>query len=560
MTRISLFFAAALALGAWLTPNHYLPWLTFHGELMMAAALALAAAGEFASRPPAPREALTPLMLLAAGLAVLPFVQFGFGLIRFAGEAWVSALYLVGFALSMWLGQRLVARLGAGVLAEGLAGLFLAASVLSVGLQLMQWQRLEGLGIFMVDMPPWGRPFANFAQPNHLATLLLMGLAGVLLLHERGRVGVVGTALAALLLLFGMAMTGSRTAWVAVAVLVAAVALARRRLALRSSLPLLAGLSLAFVAFVAAWAPMNEALLLSGGRSLANQAQVGPRPLFYATMLDAVSREPLFGYGWNQGLLAQQRVLDAHPPGGRLMGNSHNLVLDLMVWNGVPLALAIVAALGAWSWRQLRAARDATQGFLLAIVGGVFVHALFEYPLSYAYFLLPVGLAMGALDALAPPRRTVALPRPALAGVAAVALALLAWVTVEYAEVESNARTLAFETARIGSVRIDSAAPELHLLTQWRDYLRFARIEPTAAVDEAQLAWMARMAERFPYSASLLRLAKAQALSGHPDDAQRTLARLCLLHAGPRCRDALRDWQRAARQELPALAAVRLPG
>lgn len=559
MSPISLFFAALLALGAWLAPNHYLPWVAFHGEWMMAVALALAVAGELVTRKPQAPDTLSLFALGALALAVVPLLQAASGLILLSGDAWVVTLYLIGFALAFWLGQRLVARLGAARLAEGLALVFVTGSVLSVGLQLLQWLQIVALGIFRVDMPPWGRPFANFAQPNHLATLLLLGLAGVALLYERRRIGPAGAALAALFIAFGMAATGSRTAWVALGLLALGALLARRRLALRLPATAIVALGLAFAAMVLAWAPLNEALLLSGGRSLANQAQVGPRPLFFATMLDAISRQPWFGYGWNQGLLAQQHVLEAHPAGGRLMGNAHNMVLDLMVWNGIPLGLAIAAGIAAWLVRQLRGARDVVQGFLLAAVGGVFVHAMFEYPLSYAYFLLPVGVMMGALDALAPPRRQFALPRFVMPSIAGAAAALLALLTVEYAEVEANTRTLAFETARIGHSRIESVAPELRLLTQWREYLRFARIEPGPGLPAEQIVWMTQLTERFPYSPSMLRLAQAQALNGDPAAAQRTLARLCLLHSATRCRDAVREWRQLARESYPQLAAVPLP-
>ena len=480
MVTVSLLFAALVGVLSWLTPNHSAPWPSFHGEFMMALACLLALLGELAQRPTRP-DRLAPLTAATLLVALVPLVQLALGQIRFAGDGWMAFAYLLGFALAQWLGQRLAWRWDITSVAEALAGLFLIGSVLSVGLQLYQWLELFGLGIFSADMPPFGRPYANFAQPNHLATALFLGLAGTLYLYERRRLGMGAVSGTALFLAFGMVMTGSRTAWLAMGLLVPVLAWARRPLALRMPWYGAPGLGLAFCAFVAVWPVLNELLLLTPGRSLAEQSQGGPRPLFYATMLDAVSRHPWVGYGWNQGLIAQGAVLDDHPANGRLMGNSHNTLLDLLVWNGVPVALAIIGLLAWWAWRQAKACRDATAFFLLTALGGVAVHAMLEYPLSHAYFLLPVGLMMGLLEVAAPMRWALRLPRAVGVAVAGAAAVLLGTIAVEYLEVESNTRVLSWELARIGTGSITSVAPDVMLLSQWREYLHFARLEPARA-------------------------------------------------------------------------------
>ena len=81
--------------------------------------------------------------------------------------------------------------------------------------------------------------------------------------------------------------------------------------------------------------------------------------------------------------------------------HTHNLLLQLAVELGLPAA-ALVTGLLAWAgWRSWRQARRASgeQG-VIARAGGVLVliaalHSLVEYPLWYAYFLLPTGLAWG---------------------------------------------------------------------------------------------------------------------------------------------------------------------
>lgn len=76
------------------------------------------------------------------------------------------------------------------------------------------------------------------------------------------------------------------------------------------------------------------------------------------------------------------------------------------------------------------------------------LHALLEYPQAYLYFLLPVGLMIGVIEARVPVHRTLALPRPVFG---LLALALLAGVVFWDALRASNAYTeVRFAEARIG--------------------------------------------------------------------------------------------------------------
>lgn len=93
-----------------------------------------------------------------------------------------------------------------------LAGALTIAALISVWLALYQWT-LQPSNIWIADLPPNARPFANLAQPNQLATLLSMGLAAVLFFYEKHTLHRISSSLLALLLLFGIALTQSRTPW-----------------------------------------------------------------------------------------------------------------------------------------------------------------------------------------------------------------------------------------------------------------------------------------------------------------------------------------------------------
>jgi len=558
MSNSLLAFAALAGIASWLAPNHYLPWLSFHAEVAMVAAFALAFFAELV-RSDTKTYRLSGLAVAVLALSAVPLLQAVAGRIHFAGDAVLAFGYLVALGLSIILGTSLVTRLGADAVFERLSWAFVAAATLSVGVQLYQWLRIDGLGIFAAELPDFARPFANVAQPNHLATMLFLGLVGVLFLYERRKLRGSVACLAALFLEFGISMTGSRTAWLAMAVLAAWLLWARAKAGLRLPVRAIILLAGGFVLFVVVWGPLCEALILASGRTMANQSQAGPRPMMWASMLDAISREPWFGYGWNQALVAHSRVVDAHPAAGRLIGHSHNLMLDLMVWNGIPLGLTLIGLLAWWFWKHGRACRSPFQACLLAALAGVFLHALVEYPLSYMYFLLPVGLMMGMLDSVPLSRVRFGAPRWSMLLAASGSTALAVLITVEYVQIEANMRILQFELARIGTGTIQSKAPELTLMTHTREYLRFARFDAHAGMSPDRLAWMGKVAERFPFAKAQLNYAVANALNGRPEIAREVLARLCHMHTPRRCNDSLRAWRELAQSRYPQLSGISGP-
>jgi hypothetical protein len=417
---------------------------------------------------------------------------------------------------------------------------------------------LSGLGVLAVDLPPAGRPFANVAQPNHLATLLVLGMVACIVLRHCGELGRASFGIAIGFLCFGIVMTQSRAAWVEVGALVLGLWLMLERANLRISRSSLVALMVGFVLLTLGWEALCEVLYLPVGRTLAEQAGDGARRLLWTATIRAVEQAPWFGYGWNQVSVAQSRLALENAPTGVMFEHSHSLFIDLLVWNGVPLGLLLSVALVGWFWKHLRACRDAASGLLLLSVAVVFAHALLEFPMEYMYILLPVGMAMGAVEARSVAGRVVTVPRALTLALAGLAAASGVWVFVEYMKVEDNYRQLRFESARIGSAAVKPDVPDLAVLTQLRELLRFARTEASRDMQPQQLEAMHKVAERYGYPSVLFRYALAAGLNGRPDVAQDTLMRLCRIHEVKRCEEGRVAWKQMAEQRYPELRAVRL--
>ncbi len=492
---------------AWLLPNHYSPWPSAWQDGF---ALALLTAAVFTL----PRQCRLPTAwLFTSGLAAASvLVQWAMGRLHFGGDALMVVGYLAAFVLSIAVGDALQ-RAGGPLKEDGLLALLtaiVAAAIVSVGIAALQWTDAIRLGIYVAELPPGSRPFGNVAQPNHLCTIAFMGLCCVFYLHQVGQVHFP----ALLGALYALAVLG--------------------------------------------WPRLNDALLLSGGRSIAEQMQGGTRWLHWAALADAIGREPWLGYGWQQVSRAQQVVSLDHPLSGEHIEHSHNIVLDLLVWAGIPVGLLLVGLIVRWFVVNIRACRDAGACWLLAAVGGVLVHGMLEYPLEYAYFLIPVGIMVGYVSSRLNVDRSVALPWLPMRVFSVAFVGMFCWVGMEYLTAEENHRTLRLESARIGVPGIRTPAPDLTLLTQLEAFLEFARTEARVGMRPLELDAMRRVSQRFAYPPVMFRYALAAGLNGRPDVAQDSLGRLCRSYPLQRCEEAIVAW-RQAQGKFPVLARIAPP-
>lgn len=552
---------------AYLLPNHYSPWLSVHQE--MGAVLAFAPMLIWASMK---FRWMPALSIAAMALSVVPLVQIVSGTLSFASDGWMATLYLAGFALAIHSGARcaegdeLPGKINFAPVRLPLTGLLLAA-VWSVGIQMYQWLMLGDRGIYVAELPPLSRPFGNLAQPNQLATLLLMGIASVLFFWEMRKLRTTIALAAALILAFGLVMTGSRSVLLTLVWLVPAFALLRRRCSLRASpaaIMLIAGF---YLLCSLGWTTINQALLLviDANASVERMAELGIRKVLWVSMADAISRAPWIGYGWGQIGSAQTATALDYPPTFSFFDSSHNLLIDLALWNGLPVAVMVTLVLVAWFGWQIYQCRDPLSFALLVAIGVVFSHAMVEYPLNYAYFLLPVGFLMGVLSAAHPspfddlhPKRWFVFLRGSVVASSAALLVLAVAVIVEYVPFEDDWRLMQFQERRIGS-REPTQSPPAVILTGLREFMRFSRTEAKPGLSAQDLDWMRRVSERYAYASPMFKYALAQALNNLSPGAQLTLRRLCKMQTEAACKSARREWRELMQNQYPQLADTPFP-
>jgi len=542
---------------SWLIPNHYMPWPAFESDLAMALALTALAVLIFVRSRGA--WSVDALITGCLAIALVPMLQWQFGLLHFRGDAWMSGAYLFGFALAMMVGRK--ARTMPNFVLDVVLGAALSASLLSVGVQLYQWlglhrlDELAGLGVWLMHTSG-ARPAANLGQPNQLATLLLWGLIGTWWAFSRRWIGAGVAVTAAAYLLFGVAMTQSRTAWLGMIVLGGGLLGYRRVLDGRSVGVVICLLGLYCGLLITCWDAIVKGLLLADSVSLAERLQPGHRIANWLVCFEAVKQRPWFGFGWGQISVAQQSALLNGPASGEYLADAHNVVLDLILWNGVPLGLLICAGLAIWLWKTMKTIATPADALGLMALLVFLVHAMFEYPHAYAYLLLPAGLLIGALSA----HRfasVIRLPRWAI-GIALLAgMMLVAGIFRDYRHATESMLRQRFEAARIGTWQPEDV--DLPLLTQLSSYLRTARVDVGKPVPDETLDLMRKTSERFPSDSTRFRYAMASANNGRPEAAREVLAKLCWVRAADDCKAIRAAWTELAETRHSAMRGLLPP-
>ena len=373
--------------------------------------------------PPSPtflNQALAFVLWVGFVGATVPTASRGAGLLHgvlailaaAAAWAWLGGGLPASLALSAIGTLAATAYLAAGgvsrqtpVNAEALFAMFcwawVAAGALNVVVALVQVfapELPDGNWIAASGIP--GRAVGNLRQPNHLSSLLLWSCISVIALLDLRRLSLRQAAVALAVLVCAVVLSASRTGLVSV-LLLALWGLFDRRLSRPARLLLL----LAPVIYALAWWGMAQwaaasAHSFGGTARLAESDISGSRFGIWRDTLALIKANPWGGVGFGEFNLAW--TLSAFP--GRptaYFDHTHNLPLQLAVELGLPLATAVMALL---LWALARAARTAwraqgdtstAQRCAVMMVLMIGLHSLLEYPLWYAYFLLPAAWAFG---------------------------------------------------------------------------------------------------------------------------------------------------------------------
>ncbi|MFZ2217988.1 MAG: Wzy polymerase domain-containing protein [Rhodoferax sp.] len=546
--------SAAVALSfAWLLPNHSSPWVGFHGDAWAASILAIVGLWiVFRGKSEVKWHLLT---LTIALFSLVPLFQYMAGQIPVWGTAWINSAYMLGFLFAIQSGERWELE-SPGQCADFLFTAILLASIVSVGIQFYQWLMPESPGLWTLFVQGRSRFYANMAQPNQLASLLLLGLVSCSWGFYRRRLNSVFSILFSIFLLTGIALTESRTAWVNLALLAGGAISWRKALPSKQYLWTTLSLGTYFILCVFFLSKFGD--YFGGSAVGAYRSPIDdPRLGAWKMLFDASLHKPFFGFGWGQLANANFLVIENYPQQGGLFNQSHNLILDIILWNGYPLGLIAVSILGYWVFKVFTHPRDFKQIHLISFIAILGIHSMLEYPLHYAYFLLPFGIFVGAINTslkigVIGSKNTIFYLL-----ICIISTITLAITIRDYFIVEKSFYGLRFENRKI-STDIPSTPPNVIVLTQFYDYLKFARNIPQNNVKPDTLKWMSDTVNAMPSALVMYKLAENLAMNKQPDEAKKWLLRICKTTPDPNCQVMRGTWTTMA-LENTEIAAVSWP-
>ena len=261
-----------------------------------------------------------------------------------------------------------------------------------------------------------GRAVGNLRQPNHLASLLVWSVIALVPLVEWGRISRWMGGLLLLFIMYGVFLSGSRTGLLGGAGVLVLWALCDWSLS-RSTRIALAVVALGTVAM-----PWLSTHVIHAAVGTATRGGDGDSSHFaiWRNAIEMVRQQPWLGVGWGEFNFAWTLTPFPHRPTA-FFDHSHDLPLQLIVELGLPLGL-LVLGLMIWALVQGLIRAYATKGpaghgarAAWVMILMIAVHSLDEYPLWYAYFLLPAAWAWGFTLGSGPAPRAIA--EPALSGV-----------------------------------------------------------------------------------------------------------------------------------------------
>lgn len=333
--------------------------------------------------------------VLLFAVALLQYAAFG----RQQMDAYLVVFgYLVCAGLSVGAGHAACAGEHAmnwfQASAKGLA----IAATLAAFASAAQYFELDARWLLISPVSDAGRTFGFIRQPNHQGTFLNLGLVALVFLQRTGSIRTWLWSLLSLVVIFGITTTGSRTALLQVffiSMCMAASSFRDRRGLVKAVFPIALVGAIWLVLFLVSRSGGAE---FFGVQKLAQTSSEG------LGMRSAAWRQTalmVMEHLWaGNGILRYSATFFLGGAGievGVGMSHSHNLLLQLAFDFGLPVAILFFSLI-AWVLWRARGLFATSYGFLAFVcLGCLLIHSLVEFPLWYAYFLLPACWLLGTL-------------------------------------------------------------------------------------------------------------------------------------------------------------------
>ncbi|MDC5520115.1 Wzy polymerase domain-containing protein [Acinetobacter baumannii] len=517
-----LFLAAILLGSAWLSPFHYSPWVMFSSEVSTFGAGLCVLISLLQQNIKIPRA-----QILLLPFTLIPIVQWGCGLVFDLSTALLSTFYLLGFWFMVLAGYNLsLDQKKKDQIFSGFSLLVIITSLLTSLIAIFQWLNIESHLIYTLHLIG-NRPYGNFGQPNNMATFLIIGLLGCLYLYEKNKVTVWLLLPSALIILFTIALSQSRTSWIVFPFLLIYWIVKQfgkqKRFRFVQGLLwclaffLIAGLILPYITQFIEFSTNTEITKTSSfvARAGSGHERIG----MWIQILHAIAQQPWLGYGWSQTSVA---VVDSIQYGTVHVwfNSAHNVLLDIIIWNGIPIGIVIIAYFACWFVWLNQQAKETISIIAIMMVCTVLIHAMLEFPQRYAYFLLTCGFLLGIIQAQTPILKGIVLNKQVLRLIWGVSLILLLAIWRDYNVYVTNSNLL-FKNKQPNAEVLGSN--QIFVLTQFEQRLKWIEMKPETTLSDADLAVWGNFVKNKATPYNLRKYAQLLAYNGKVEQAEQQI-------------------------------------
>lgn len=536
---------------ALILPNHYYPWTSFHQEAIAFIAFTPIIIINIFKNNHTP-SASSIFLILIAFYALL---QLSLGVIEYNGDAWLYFFYFSMASLTVYAGSR-------NDFKEYALNLFwsawLIAGIISWGMMLYQWMQLDIFYLLIIDMKPDGRPYANLAQPNHVATALWMSCASIYYFYSKRKIGNFSSALALACFTHGLALTQTRTVLVVFLFLIIFLLLKIKCLEssnLKKFIIFTLSVYLAF-SLINPW--LHEFYYAHESKSALTREVHTHRLRFLEQALYATLHHPWLGYGFGQIPSAQiDTIFFINATKEAYTISFHNIIADIFVWMGIPAGLLTILFFSKKIVEFIKKSQSSADFSALISIIAIGTHALLEFPFFYSYFLLPACFLVGTLEKT----KTIAAIKYKLIfkSIAFFSIMLGGKIAIEY---QCHWEKIWEETAyfNVGFEKNTALEKPKFLILDQLDGLNEAKkSRPQKETKKSQILEIERITKRFPTDSEIFKYSIFLGLNHEEKEAEKYLSILCAVHSENICRERINEWVNVHTKKWPELANVNLP-
>lgn len=534
-----LYIASAVTLVlAWLVPDHYHPWSAFYQDYLAFVALLLLFLAECRIS-----KKISFLFIFFVLAFIVVCIQLLLGVYSFLSDALMSVIYLAGGLVAYQVGISTPHR---DLVVNGLAVAVVFGALVSAIIGMSQWLELSSPWTFNVGD---GRASANLAQANNFSTLLFWGVCSAVYLVQTRTISVPTFIIFALVITWGIAVSESRTPILQFAFMAAWIFWGGRGRTFRRS-GLMFVPMVFFLVFYLSFPAVDGAVNFvetEGPRVVSGE--YSNRVQTWLWVVKAITDSDWLGYGWGQVSISQFSNLAADSPRVGFVEHSHNILLDLLVWNGPFFGGVLIALAAYWLGRQFLRTQCIKTWFLLACVGGVVIHTCLEFPIEYAYFLLPFALMLGLVDNFQGSSYFLPVSKRAYGlAVLTPSLVLMVFIWHEYRMLENDHRLMRAQNFGLPVPSDLVLSDSVVLLDGEREFIRFGRTMASKNMSSDDLEWMKKITYRYPLAVVIYRYSVALSLNGRLQEAEVELNKIKALYGDSQYSYYKHYWEQALEQ------------